>query len=181
MVLVYALLAEHPASAACEEFLRARTGWFTTIMNLLEVKAVLTKVYGADATETTQQLTQVALGPVVVLPTEAPTVIAALTTADAMQLDLSDAVLLETVSAKKAMHLATDDARLADACRRRGITPEQPFGDAQRQEIAIWEAAHLPAKGLPRVLRRIEQWLAERDMELSRAFRSQTGGCSHLP
>jgi predicted nucleic acid-binding protein len=30
MVLVYSLLQGHPALAACEQLLRARTGWFTS-------------------------------------------------------------------------------------------------------------------------------------------------------
>jgi predicted nucleic acid-binding protein len=58
MVLVYALLDGHPASAACERLIREQAGWFTTSMTLLEVKAVLTKVYGVEATQATEKLTQ---------------------------------------------------------------------------------------------------------------------------
>jgi hypothetical protein len=47
-LLVYSLLENHPASAICEQFIRTHTGWFTTILTLLEVKAILTKVYGVD-------------------------------------------------------------------------------------------------------------------------------------
>ena len=79
------------------------------------------------------------------------------------------------------MNLATDDSRLADSCRKLGLAPEKPFGDELRGEVAAWESAHLPAKGLPRVLGRIERWLGERDEVLAQDFRSQTGGNSHLP
>jgi len=34
-LLVYSLLEGHPASAACEQFIRGRTGWFTTPLMLL--------------------------------------------------------------------------------------------------------------------------------------------------
>jgi len=181
MVLVYALLEGHPASAVCERVIRERSGWFTTALTLLEVKAVLTKVYGVEASRATQKLTRIASGPLVILPAELPVVLAAMATADDLELDLTDAVLLEMTLGQQAPHLATDDAHLAEACRRLGITPEEPLDNALRQEVAAWESAHLPAKGLPRVLDRIYRWLAQRDADLAQSFRSQTGGTSHLP
>lgn len=48
MVLVYSVLHGHPAAAACEQFLRANAGWFTSPSVLFEAKSVLTKVYGED-------------------------------------------------------------------------------------------------------------------------------------
>ncbi len=42
MLIVYSLLDDHPASAACESFIRDHTNWFTTTLTLLEAKAVLT-------------------------------------------------------------------------------------------------------------------------------------------
>ena len=47
--------------------------------------------------------------------------------------------------------------------------------------LAIWEAAHVPAKGLPRVLRRIHQWLRQTHLQTAQDYWSQTGGGSHLP
>jgi hypothetical protein len=116
-----------------------------------------------------------------VLPVEASVALAAMATADHLQLDLTDAVLLETALTQQATNLATDDGRLAASCRKLGITPEEPFGDELRREVAKWESAHLPAKGLARVLARIECWLEHRDVALAQAFHSQTGGYSHLP
>lgn len=49
MIIVYSLLDQHPASIPCEQFIRSHSGWFTTALTVLEVKAVLTKVYGVDA------------------------------------------------------------------------------------------------------------------------------------
>jgi predicted nucleic acid-binding protein len=181
MVLVYALLEGHPASAVCERMIRERTGWFTTAMTLLEAKAVLTKVYGVQPTQSTEKLIQVASGPLVVLSVEAPMVITAMATADAMQVDLTDAVLLEAALAQQVTCLATEDRQLAESCRQLGITPEEPFDDELRREVAAWEAAHLPVKGLPRVLERIQRWLDQRDAALAQGFHSQTGRNSHLP
>jgi predicted nucleic acid-binding protein len=181
MVLVYALLEGHPASATCEQLLREHTGWFTSGLTLLEVKAVLIKVYGVAPAQTTQKLIQVASGPLVVLPVEAATIVAAMATADALQLDLTDAVLLETALAQRAKHLVTDDAGLAATSRQFGLTCEEPFDPALRQAVAAWETTHLPAKGLPRVLHQVHRWLTQKDARLADVFHSQTGGNSHLP
>jgi predicted nucleic acid-binding protein len=181
MLIAYALLEGHPASAASERFIRERTGWFTTALVLLEVKAVLTKVYGVDPASATNKLVQLAAAPLLVLPVGSQTVATAMATADSLQLDLTDAVLLETARARHAEYMGTDDGKLAQASARFGIKVEHPFDDALRTQVGVWEAAHLPAKGLPRVLGRIQQWLAQTDPRTAEDFRSLTGGGSHLP
>jgi hypothetical protein len=150
-------------------------------MTLLETKAVLTKVYGAEPAQTTQKLLQVATGPLLVLPVDAAIVAAAMGRADELRVDLAGAVLLESAMTRGVARIATEDTRLAEASRRLGITPEQPFEEGLRQEIAIWESVHLPAKGLPRILERIHRWLKQQDSSVAQRFRSQPGGNSHLP
>jgi hypothetical protein len=110
-----------------------------------------------------------------------PIALAAMHTADRHGIDLTDAVLLHTVQERGALWLATDDTKLAQACRRVGVTPETPIDAALRQQMAAWEAAHLPAKGLPRVLRQIHQWLHRITPQIAEEFWSHTGGGSHLP
>jgi hypothetical protein len=56
MVLVYSLLQGHPGLSACEQILRAHTGWFTSPSVLFEAKAVLTKAYGEDPSLAMQKL-----------------------------------------------------------------------------------------------------------------------------
>lgn len=63
MVLVYSVLPGHPAAAACERFLRANAGGFTSPSVLFEAKNVLTKVYREDPLAATQKLVQIANGP----------------------------------------------------------------------------------------------------------------------
>jgi hypothetical protein len=41
--------------------------------------------------------------------------------------------------------------------------------------------AHVPPKGLPRVLRRVQLWLSHSHPQAAQDFWSQTGGGSHLP
>ena len=43
-LIVCFLLDDHPASAACESFIRDHVNWFPTTLTLLEAKAILTKV-----------------------------------------------------------------------------------------------------------------------------------------
>jgi hypothetical protein len=109
------------------------------------------------------------------------TALAAMNTADALNIDLTDAVLLQVAQARGASWLATDDSKLAWACQQVGITPETPIDAVLRQQIAAWEAANLPAKGLPRVLCQIHQWLSQTHPQAAQDFWSRTGGGSHLP
>jgi predicted nucleic acid-binding protein len=181
MLLVYSLLESHPASAICEQFLRTHTGWFTTTLTLLEVKAILTKVYGVDGHLATQKLVQVTMGPLAILSVKGATVVAAMGTADELGIDLTDAVLLQTVHEQGVTRLATDDGKLTQVCRQSGIIPENPIDTALRQQMAAWEAAHLPAKGLPRLLYQIYQWLSQNYPHAAQEFWSRTGGGSHVP
>jgi hypothetical protein len=43
MLLVYCVLQGHPGATACEQFLRAHSGWFTSPLVLFETKGHLTK------------------------------------------------------------------------------------------------------------------------------------------
>src|SRR5947207_12546721 len=106
MVLVYSLLQGHPALTACEQLLRAHSGWFTLPWVLFEAKAVLGRVYGEDPVVVTQKLGQVVAGPLAVInfdPADVPTV---LRLADTHALDRTDAVLLHVAQTNGASYLA---------------------------------------------------------------------------
>lgn len=181
MVIVYSLLDAHPASVICEQFIRSRTGWFTTAVTLMEVMAVLTKVYGVNPALASQKLGQFAGGPLFVAPVDGAMTLAATGVSDALGIDLTDAVLLHATRELGARRLATDDGRLARACRQGGIEPENPIDDDLRAQVAQWEQANLAAKGLPRVLHRIHEWLGQAAPQAAHDFWSLTGGGSHLP
>lgn len=181
MLLVYSLLQGHPASLACEQFIRARGGWFISLLNLFEAKAVLSKVYGVSVTDATQKLLQFATGPIEVVALDAAMAQSALLFADKLGIDLTDAVLLETARTNGAVWLATEDQRLAQVCTQFGLTPESPLDAALRQQIALWESARLPAKGLPRVLGQVHRWLLANHPQAAQDFWTRSGGASHLP
>lgn len=182
MILVYALLQGHPASTVCEQFIRAKQGWFTSALHLLEAHSVLTKVYGVVSNDSAQAIQSLANCPLRVVPVDISIVNAALHTAVSKNLDLTDAVLLETCRLVGATRIATEDALLARIGASQGMTIETPFDDVLRQQVSQWEAAHLPSKGVARVLRRVHNWLTtQADSEVAALFWSHTAGGSHLP
>ena len=76
MLIVYSLLDDHPASAACESFIREHTNWFTTALTLFEAKAILTKVYAVDINLASQQLSQFSAGPIEIIEVDLPITLA---------------------------------------------------------------------------------------------------------
>ena len=181
MLLVYSLLEGHPGSSACAQFIANRTGWFTSVLTILEAKAILTKVYGVDAQQASQKLAQVAAAPILIVELDAASALAALQLSDSLRVDLTDAVLLHAAQTHRAAAIATDDLKLSQVCGQIGLATESPIDAPLRQQIAAWEVAHLPPKGLQRVLRRVHAWLNQSHAQAAQDFWSQTGGGSHLP
>ena len=181
MLVVYSSLTRHPAATDCEQFIRSRTGWFTTSLSLLEAKAILTKVYGVEAALVTDKLAQLTEGLVTVAAVSVETTLAAMKLADKHRLDLTDAVLLSCALMHQSTEIATDDQQFAQVCRQLGLIVENPIIDSLRQQMAQWEANNLPAKGLPRILHHFHRWLSRNHPQAADDFWSQTGNGSHMP
>lgn len=160
MLLVYSLLEGHPGSSACAQFIAGRSGWFTSVLTILEAKAILTKVYGVAVSQGSQKLAQVAAAPIMVVHLDAASALAAFQLSDSLGIDLTDAVLLHTAQTYGATAIATDDLKLSQVCGQVSLAVESPIDAPLRQQIAAWELAHLPPKGLQRVLRRVHGWLS---------------------
>jgi len=175
MLIVYSLLDGHSASTGYTQFIRSHAGWFTTTFTFFEPKAILTKLSRVDAALTSQKLAQFAAGPINVIAVDLVTVLAAMNTADALNIDLTDALLLHTAQAQGAVWLATDDSKPARACQQVGTTPQTPIDNALRQQRAAWEAANLPPKRVSYVLRQTHQWLCQTHPQAAQDFWSQTG------
>jgi len=180
-ILVYSLLDGHPASAACDQLLRGQSGWFTSPLVLLESYAILTKVYDVAVPLATQKLAQTVLLPIQVVDLGIQATLDVWQSVATSGLDSADAALLQLTQNVGAKELATDDQRLMQACKSVGITARCPLDSILRQQVAVWEAANLPSKGLPRILRRIHQWLVQAHPQAAVDFWSQTGGGAHIP
>jgi predicted nucleic acid-binding protein len=181
MLLVYSFLPGHPAEIPCEQVLRSQRNWFTSPFVLVEAKNILTKIYRVSAGAATAKLIQIAAGPLKVLDLDQADIATAFQIADSRGIDFTDATLLHLCCQHVAVSLATEDQRLAQACQAFGIQPTSPFDTALRQQVAAWEAAYVPSKGLPRVLRQVHNWLRSMHPQAAQDFWSQTASGSHLP
>ena len=127
MLIVYSLLEDHPASAGCESFIRERPRWLTTTLTLLEAKAILTKVYVVDTALASQQISQFSAGPIEIIEVDLPMTLAAMQIADTLEIDITDAILVQASLARGANALATDDRKLIQACHQVNLIPETPI------------------------------------------------------
>jgi predicted nucleic acid-binding protein len=178
-LLVYASLANHPAMAACEQYITGYQVWVTNIVNLVELQRVLVGVYGVSENDTEKKFTDL-LQALVVDDLTAGIAAAALPLRRAHGIDFNDAVLLESSRQRGVTVLATDDSQLAIACASMGITVENPVTPAVRAQMTSWENQNLPAKGLPRILLRVHRWIEQHDPALAADFHSSTQALSRL-
>ena len=148
MLIVYSLLGNHPASDVCEAFIRECASWFTTTLTLLEAKAILTKVYAVDANLVSQRLSQFSAGLIEIIEVDLSITLAAMQIADTLEIDMTDAVLLQAARTHGANILATDDRKLVQACHQVDITVENPIDTQLRRQMASWESENLPQKGV---------------------------------
>jgi len=77
--------------------------------------------------------------------------------------------------------VCTDDAKLGQTCVPLGLSVETPIPAALRQQMTAWESAHLPPKGLARLLHHVRTWLDQQDQRVATEFWNQSGAGSHLP
>lgn len=94
MLLVYSLLQGHPAALPCEQFIAARSGWFTSPLVLFEARNILTKLYAIRSADATAKLLQFVAGPVTLVDLPAAAAAPVLRLAEAHGIDLTDALLL---------------------------------------------------------------------------------------
>jgi predicted nucleic acid-binding protein len=182
VIIIYSLLDNHPASGLCEDFIKDKTGWFTTPFTLFEAKSILTKVYGIDNVLVSQKLEQFARGPIHIFEVDFNITLNSMKMADMLYIDLTDAVLLQTALKHNASSLATDDKKLIQACESLGIKVETPIDDLIRQQMITWEQDNLPEKGLSRILFHIRNWLLKKDYgQIADDFWEQTSKGNHLP
>jgi hypothetical protein len=78
-------------------------------------------------------------------------------------------------------NLPCEDQGLARACTQLGINPISPLDAVLRQQVAAWEVANLAPKGMPRILRRVHDWLSQAHPQASTDFWSKTSGGNRLP
>jgi predicted nucleic acid-binding protein len=178
-LLVYASLANHPATVACEQYVAAYPVWVTNIVNLVELHRILVAVYGVSESDADAKFTDLRSA-LVVEDLTAAVAMAALPLRRSYGVDFNDAVLLESCRLRAVTVLATDDPQLALACATMGIKVENPVTRSVRAQMTNWENQNLPAKGLPRIFLRVHRWIEQHDAELAGHFHSATQALSRL-
>jgi len=180
-LLIYSVLDDHPASPVCRAYI-ARQGTITlTVLTLIEIYFVLTRIYGIVETQATDAIERLLCTPIELVSVDGPDVTTTLRLCASSRLDTNDALQLHLCRQLGIHHLATDDGHLMNVAQAYGLTVENPIDEALRQQMAAWEDAHLPAKGLPRLLGRIHDWLSGRDPLAAAEFRNATGNLHRLP
>lgn len=181
MFMMYSLLDRHPASTACEQFITSHQGWVSTPLLVIEGTTIMIKVYGVEPEVACQLVTDFAYGPINILPIQLETITAAVNLSILHDVDINDAVLLQACIEHGIARIATDDRRFANVCTNLGIVVENPITPAIRQQMAAWEMANLPPRGLPRLLSYIHQWLETYEPNIAAKFYEATGQYLHLP
>jgi hypothetical protein len=76
----------------------------------------------------------------------------------------------------------TDDNKLTSFIKEHGLICETPIQLATRKEMTRWEAAHVPQKGLPRILVNVYQYLlSKKKDEIAKELKVDTKGFTKLP
>jgi hypothetical protein len=139
------------------------------------------KVYGVEPEIVCQLVTDFAYGPIDILHIELETITAAVDLSILHDMDINDAILLQSYLEHRIGCIATDDRRFSHVCTNFGIVVENPITLAIRQQMAAWESENLPPRGLPRLLSYIHQWLKTQEPNIAAKFYDVTGQYLHLP
>ena len=130
--IIYSLLSGHPASAICESYIRGHSGWFTTAATLLEVDAVLRKVYGVNPMLAAGKLAQFVLGPIVISAVDAGLATSAMVCATHSRSIWGTRSFCRLCQLHGVATICTDDDKLAGVCGQVGLTAETPIDSAAR-------------------------------------------------
>ena len=178
-LLVYSAIPDHPARGILRQELD-REQWASTTYVLLEVYQVLIQTYNMPPRVALRATANLANSPIRWVQLDAVSAMAALTERAAGGLESADALLL-ALAGKGAGTLVTTDKRLIRHAIALGVAARNPIDSLLLSEIARWEDALLPSKGLPRILRSAERWLRGRYLELANQFIEATDTFTALP
>ncbi len=181
-IIVYSLLEDHPAAAACDSLLRSgRYDFYTTPLTPFEVYYNLRRVYGVRGMEASSKALSLFDSPLRFAEMGSKEFRAALERCIAHGIDANDGLLIQMCLHLQIPSIASDDQRLLKTCEGEGIQPQSPVGEEQRRMMRRWEEEKLPPSGLPRLLKRIHSWLRGVNPDVADKFLEATGEFRHLP
>ncbi|MGQ9722589.1 MAG: type II toxin-antitoxin system VapC family toxin [Candidatus Jordarchaeum sp.] len=183
-ILVYALVEGHPATSACEEFIR-RVGekklLVTTPLTPFGIYYVLWRIYGLCRNKACEQAVLLFDSPIELIHITEEDVCVALRKVVEHSIEANDALLLVSCLQHSISSLASDDTRLLKACQKEGVHTEEPIDTKISQKMEMWEKDKLPEKGAQRMLLRVYNWLLDTDPKVADEFKQATGDMERLP
>jgi predicted nucleic acid-binding protein len=180
-LLIYSILADHPASPVCQEFIETGESLIASSITLIELFFVTTRIYGIEPALVLAKINALLASPLTIIAVDVDTVATALALCTEYKIDTNDAVQVQMCLDLDIPALATDDGKLIALCNRLKIETKNPITVELKQAMRIWEEANLPQKGLPRILHQIYEWIAAHDHALSDDFRNVTRNLTSMP
>jgi predicted nucleic acid-binding protein len=180
-LLIYSILADHPASSVCQEFIEAHESLVASSITLIELFFVTTRIYGIERVMVLAKINELLASPLIIITADADTVASALALCAEHKIDTNDAVQVQMCLDLGISALATDDRRFIDLCKKLEIETKNPITVELREAMRVWEEANLPQKGLPRILHQIHGWIKARNHTLADDFRNATRNLTRMP
>lgn len=181
-IIIYALLADHPAAEVCEAYIAdSRHKFYTTALTPFEVYFILHRVYGVPRSDAGARALSLLDAPLTVVDVTSSDLRGALQRCVESGLDTNDSLLIQMCLRLEIPVLASDDRRLLTACEKEGIHPECPLEEEHRQLMREWEKTRLFPAGAPRVLGRVYAWLRDTDPRIASSFLEASGRLRHPP
>lgn len=178
-LLVYRAVDGHPARNPVQAELRAGD-WGSSLLVLFEMFQVLTREYAVSRSAARAEVDLLARSPISWAGLQAQQVTEVVAIAEKEGLASTDAVLLHLAEKNRGV-LVTQDSRLLRAAQARGVAARNPIHKDLAAQIAAWESANLPEKGLTRLLGPVLKWLRAHDPVMAERFQEATGNLSRLP
>ncbi|MBN2152859.1 MAG: type II toxin-antitoxin system VapC family toxin [Candidatus Lokiarchaeota archaeon] len=183
-VLVYSLLKNHPAHEDCARYLSSHdfeNTLFSTSNSINEVYQALVYYYHLDSREVMRNITALLDSAIVFNhPGTAKDEICKIALESGLQ--LNDVELYHLALETQSPVFVTDDVKLASFVKKHGLLCETPIQPATRDAMTRWEDAHVPQKGLPRILASVYHYLSSKQgAGIARDFKADTKGLTKLP
>lgn len=180
-LLIYSILADHPASSVCQKFIEANESLVASSITLIELFFVTTRIYGIEPVTVLAKINELFASPLIIMAADTDTVAAALALCAEHEIDTNDAIQVQMCLDLGIPLLATDDRRLIDLCKKLEIKTKNPITVELKQAMRVWEEANLPQKGLPRILHQIHGWIEAHNHALADDFRNITQNLTRMP
>jgi predicted nucleic acid-binding protein len=180
-IFIYSLLDNHPAHAECAAFLDANDepGVLISLIDcIFEIYAILKNVYSIQIQDILIKIEGLLSSNVSFSTLNTQATMQTLELASTQGIQITDARLYLLASDVQAPVIMTDDIRFQNFIKERGLIAETPISQETRNIMEEWEAANLPARGLPRILAHVHEFLDKNDPSLALRFKEATDSFS---